>query len=139
MPTKKVNDIKNKLSDYIWLKIEKERLENLLEKQRTKCEKMTSFISDMPKGNTRTIEDNYIDLIILDNTFNIKNEITECERKMTEIKELIKQLPKEQYKTILSYKYIDGMTYLQIANITNHSLSSIEKSAQAAIKFLANK
>lgn len=139
MPTnEQIVIIKEYLGSYLWAKKEKKGYEDKLQEQTSKCERSTSTISEAPiSSGIKTRENDYVDLLMLGGSTYLTEKINECEQKMKDIEALIDTLNKEQYRLVLKRKYIDGMTYLQIANKERYSLSTIEHYAVRAVKILA--
>lgn len=106
--------VKEELLQY---KYAKEKVEETLEeyqKYKTRAEKMTSIISDMPRGtsNSDKVADNAIKMADL--SVEYEKRWLEAENKKLEIEKNI-DLVEEPYRTILHLKYVQGKKLEEIA------------------------
>lgn len=103
------------LSRYRWLN---ERIDRLLEEQsrwRERALKITPNLSQAPGGggNRSPIERPMDKVLEIDEEIN--REIDTLQTIRQEIREALNQLEDENLKLLMEYRYIDGMTWEQIA------------------------
>lgn len=110
-----MEETKKELSAYLYNKELLKEKEQDLEELITKAEKITTELSDMPKG-TPVIQDKigeYVAKIV-----DLKNEkykqLIDMEKKKIEIENKIDML-EQPYRNILYYKYIKGLSLTQVA------------------------
>lgn len=111
-----MEDIKKELSSYLQdkklLKEKEEELEELI----TKAEKITTELSDMPKG-TPEIQDKIAQYAsqIVDLKNSKYEQIIRMYNTKKRIEDKIDEL-EQPYRNILYYKYIKGLNLTQVAN-----------------------
>ncbi len=114
-----MEETKKELNSYLQdKKILKEK-ENDLEELITRATKITTELSDMPKGNSE-IQDKMAELA--SQIVDMKNEKYEQIIKMYNTKKQIEDkidLLEQPYKNILYFKYIKGKNLTEVANIIN--------------------
>lgn len=104
-----------------------------LSRLRALAEKSTSVLSGMPKGfNDR--EEIYAKMIDL--SAEIDGEIDKYVDKRAEIETVIEQVEDEKIKTILKYRYINGLTIEQTAEKMELSGKTIQRLTDEAIMSL---
>lgn len=102
---------KKELSQFYWLNKEVEQLEYRVEALKTRCEKCTQTITDMPKGGPRIdLKDELADL----------SRLLECKRQqciieLSRLERYINSIPDSSIRVIMSLRYIRGMTWQRIA------------------------
>ncbi len=110
-------DLKNYKNDQEWIK---GRLE-YIEEYKATITKITTTLSDMPKGSKR-VEDSIAEkiAILLDNIDEIMELVLEENEKQ---KQILKQLDKveQPYKLILEKVYIQGKSLVTVASELNYS------------------
>lgn len=111
-----MEEIKQELNAYLYNKELLKEKEQDLEELITKAEKVTTELSDMPKG-TPTIQDKigeYATKIV-----ELKNskyrQLIDMYKSKEEIENKIDML-EQPYRNILYYKYIKGMNLTEVAN-----------------------
>ena len=116
-----MEDIKKELSAYLQdeklLKDKEEDLEELI----TRAEKITTELSDMPKG-TPEIQDRIAEYAA--EIVDLKNEKYDQIIKMYKTKKQIEDkidLLDQPYRNILYYKYIKGYDLTKVANIVGYN------------------
>lgn len=111
------DDLKNYKYTQEWIK---ERLE-YIEELKTQIKKITTVISDMPKGSN-AIQDGMAEKIVIlqDSLDELLGKIVESDKKQ---KEIIKQIDKieQPYRLILDKVYIQGKTLVTVASEMNYS------------------
>lgn len=126
---------KNELCQLYWLKKEISALEGRIEVLRTKCEKNTSTLTGMPRGSLKIdLKDEMIDLI----------KLLECKKQQriieqSRIERYINSISDSQIRTIMSFRFIDCLTWQQIAfNIGEHDESYPRRKCNAYLKRAEN-
>ena len=104
-------------------KYAREKVEETLEeyqKYKTRAEKMTSIISDMPRGtsNSDKVADNAIKMADL--SVEYEKRWREAENKKLEIEKNI-DLIEEPYRTLLHKRYVQGLNFEKIADEMGYS------------------
>ncbi len=116
MTKEELNKNKQELKDYIYNKkwIE-ERLEDIKER-RYLLEKITTTISDMPKGSPKVTDTNIESLAnILDDTKDIERYIKDLKEKQVQIEEKIDKI-EQPFRNILYFRYIKGYNLTEVSN-----------------------
>lgn len=108
-------------------KYAKERVEETLEeyqKYKDRAEKMTSIISDMPRGsnNSDKVADNAVKMA--DIFLQYEERWLEAENKKLEIEQNLDKV-EEPYRTLLHKKYIQGKTLEEIATQMSYSFDRV--------------
>lgn len=109
-------DIKQELNSYIyeekWIKEKEEEIEELQER----TTKITTTISDMPKGNN-PIADRMAEYVaeIVDLTNEMIEEVHKFKKIQRNIENNINSL-KQPYKNILYFRYVKGYNLTEVAN-----------------------
>lgn len=106
---------KRYLMQYRKLELQIDRELEELERWKSKATKVTPTYTDTPKGNSsgdrlQTTVEKIIEL-----SAQINRDIDHLVDTRCAIWEAIQNIQDESYKTLLSYRYIDGMTWEQIA------------------------
>lgn len=115
MNKEKLNESKQELKDYIYNKrwIE-ERLEDIKER-RSLLDKITTTLSDMPKGSPKTTDTNIENLVkIMDDTIEIEKYIKDLKEKQIKIENKIDKI-EQPYKNILYFRYIKGYNLTEVS------------------------
>lgn len=104
-------------------KYAREKVEETLEeyqKYKTRAEKMTSIISDMPRGtsNSDKVADNAIKMADLSTEY--EKRWLEAENKKLEIEKNI-DLVEEPYRTLLHKRYVQELNFEKIADEMRYS------------------
>lgn len=116
MTKEELNKNKQELKDYIYNKkwIE-ERLEDIKER-RCLLEKITTTISDTPKGSPKVTDTNIESLVnILDDTKDIEKYIKDLKEKQVQIEEKIDKI-EQPFRNILYFRYIKGYNLTEVSN-----------------------
>lgn len=114
-----MEETKKELNSYLQDKKLLKEKENDLEELITRATKITTELSDMPKGNSE-IQDKMAELA--SQIVDMKNEKYEQIIKMYNTKKQIEDkidLLEQPYKNILYFKYIKGKNLTEVANIIN--------------------
>ena len=115
MNKEKLNESKQELKDYIYNKrwIE-ERLEDIKER-RSLLDKITTTLSDMPKGSPKTTDTNIENLVkIMDDTIEMEKYIKDLKEKQIKIENKIDKI-EQPYKNILYFRYIKGYNLTEVS------------------------
>lgn len=122
-----MEDIKKELSSYLYNKDLLKEKEQDLEELITKATKITTELSDMPKGSP-VIQDKigeYASQIV-----DLKNakykQLIEMEKKKLEIENKIDQLD-QPYRNVLYFKYIKGLSLTEVAYKIGYDYDYIRK------------
>lgn len=110
-----LNKSKQELKDYIYNKkwIE-ERLEDIKER-RTLLDKITTTLSDMPKGTPKAHDANIESLVkIIDDTAEIEKYIKDLKEKQIKIENKIDKI-EQPYRNILYFRYIKGYNLTEVS------------------------
>ena len=115
---------KEELSQY---KYARERVDETLEeyqRYKERAEKMTSIISDMPRGgkSSNKVEDNAV--IMADLSKQYEERWIQAEREKLSIELKIDQI-KEPYRKLLKKRYIQDLSFEKIADEMNYSYARI--------------
>ncbi len=126
---------KNYLTRYHGISIEIDQLRFSLDRLQDKAERVTSIIRDMPSGGVgEDISDIIAKKIELESK--VKELLTEALNVRLEIENIIKLISNPEYRAILRYKYIENMTFEEIAEKTMYSNRNIYYMHDKAIKEL---
>lgn len=102
---------KKELSQLYYLKKEEKQLQQQVEELRSKVEKVTTTVSDMPKGGQKKdLRDELIDLIDL-----LALKQKQCVVEQNRLERYIATVDDSYTRLILSLRYISGMSWGQIA------------------------
>lgn len=115
MTKEELNRNKQELKDYIYNKkwIE-ERLEDIKER-RTLLDKITTTLSDMPKGTPKVQDTNIESLVeIMDDTAEIEKYIKDLKERQIKIENKIDKI-EQPYRNILYFRYIKGYNLTEVS------------------------
>lgn len=106
---------KQELKDYIYNKKWIEgRLEDIKER-RTLLDKITTTLSDMPRGTPKVHDTNIESLVeIMDDTAEIEKYIKDLKEKQIKIENKIDKI-EQPYKNILYFRYIKGYNLTEVS------------------------
>lgn len=110
-----LNRSKQELKDYIYNKrwIE-ERIEDIKER-RSLLDKITTTLSDMPKGSPKVQDTNIESLVkIMDDTVEIEKYIKDLKERQIQIENKIDKI-EQPYKNILYFRYIKGYNLTEVS------------------------
>jgi len=116
---------------------EVERLQNEKERLSSIRDKITPTYSDMPKGGTSDKTDTTAAIIDLD--LEIDYQIKKWTELGQEIKAVIDTVEDCNLRLLLKYRYINGMTFEQIAVAMNYSWRQIHRLHSEALEALVIK
>ncbi len=126
------NDLKNYKHNQIWIK---EQIE-YIESQKETINRLSTILSDMPKGSKKIYDEEAEKLVKLEDCFEeLMNEVLKEEEKQ---KTIVEEVNKMEYpfKNILFKKYIQGKTLVTIASEMNYSYRDLcRKNGIALNKF----
>ena len=108
---------KQELKDYIYNKkwIE-ERLEDIKERM-SLLDKITTTISDMPKGTSKVIDSQIEGLVqIMDMTEDLKKYIKDLKENQMKIESKIDKI-EQPFRNILYFRYIKGYNLTEVSNV----------------------
>lgn len=116
MTKEEINKNKQELKDYIYnRKWIEERIEDIKER-RCLLEKITTTISDTPKGSPKVTDTNIESLAnILDDTKDIEKYIKDLKEKQVQIEEKIDKI-EQPFRNILYFRYIKGYNLTEVSN-----------------------
>lgn len=115
MSKEELNKSKQELKYYIYNKkwIE-ERLEDIRER-RTLLDKITTTLSDMPKGTQKVQDANIESLVkIMDDTTEIEKYIKDLKERQIKIENKIDKI-EQPYRNILYFRYIKGYNLTEVS------------------------
>ena len=116
--------LKKKLQDYRAERKKSEKLQNQLNEIEDLVNSITTHLTDMPKGKAYTLDARIADMM------DAKTELLDSQTKsvsaMLEIERIIASLPLTEQE-ICRYRYIDGMTFEEIAYVTNYSWRQVHR------------
>lgn len=126
---------KNYLLRYHGISIEIDQLIFSLERLQDKAERMTSFIMDMPRGG---VAEDLSDIVAkkMELEERVKELLLAAMETRAEIENVIKLISNPEYRAILRYKYIENMTFEEIAEKTMYSNRNIYYIHDKAVKSL---
>lgn len=106
---------KQELKDYIYnKKWVEERLEDI-EERKSLLYKITTTLSDMPKGKAKTNDTNMQSLVsIIDDTEELEKYMKDLKEKQFEIENVIDRI-EQPYKNILYFRYIKGYNLTEVS------------------------
>lgn len=116
MTKEELNKNKQELKDYIYNKkwIE-ERLEDIKER-RSLLEKITTTLSETPKGSPKVTDTNIESLVgIMDDINEIEKYIIDLKEKQIEVESKIDKI-EQPYRNILYFRYIKGYNLTEVSN-----------------------
>lgn len=107
---------KQELKDYIYNKSWiNERLEDIKER-RSLLDKITTTLSDIPKGSPKVLDTNIESLVnILDDTNEIERYIKDLKEKQIKIENKIDRI-EQPFRNILYFRYIKGYNLTEVSN-----------------------
>lgn len=116
MTREDLNKSKEELKDYIYNKKWIEgRLEDIRER-RSLLDKITTTLSDMPKGSKKVTDTNIENLAsILDDTNQIEKYIKDLKEKQIKIETKIDKI-EQPFRNILYFRYIKGYNLTEVSN-----------------------
>lgn len=90
------------------------------EKYKTRAEKMTTIISDMPKStsNANKVEDNAVEMADISRIY--EERWLEAEKEKLEVEQKIEKV-EEPYRTILHKRYVEELNFEKIADEMGYS------------------
>lgn len=90
------------------------------EKYKTRAEKMTTIISDMPRStiNTNKVEDNAVEMADISRVY--EERWLEAEKEKLEVEQKIEKV-EEPYRTILHKRYVEELNFEKIADEMGYS------------------
>lgn len=108
-------------------KYAREKVEETLEeyqKYKDRAEKMTSIISDVPRGTSSSdkVADNAVEMADLSAEY--EKRWLEAENKKLEIEKNI-DLVEEPYRILLHKRYVEGKTLEEISTLMNYSFDRV--------------
>ena len=117
------------LKQYIILDRKIDRMITDLERQRSRLGKLTPTLSDMPGGGGSIYKSNDLDIInkIIDLEAEINRKIDRVIDLKHRIEQLIDSIDDEREKLLMSYRYLDGMTFEWIASEMHYSWKQIHR------------
>ena len=128
---------KEQLRNFFALQKEICELEEELFELSCRAQKMTSVITDEPRGGNESI-DRMADTVALiaDTSTRVNTLVQESNREREEIEKSICSLP-PQYRTLLRMRYIRGLTWEKIAVEMSYSWQHVHKIHGDALRMLA--
>ena len=120
-----MQDVKEYLKSYKALDNSINQKLDELVRLKAKAEKTTSILSDMPKGGGQSREDTIIKMIMLGEK--IDAEVDKYVDLRADIEKLISTVQNPTYQTVLRYRYINGLTCLQIAMRMDYSEDHVKR------------
>lgn len=111
---------KEELSQYKYARKKVEETLEEYERYKTRAEKVTSIISDMPRGtsNSNKVEDNAV--MMADISRKYEKRWFEAEQEKLRIEENIDRV-KEPHRTLLHKRYIEELNFEKIADVMGYS------------------
>jgi DNA-directed RNA polymerase specialized sigma subunit len=122
------------LYQYRFVLKEIEKQEEELELLRTKAEKTTPTISDMPRQTGVSDRIGTCGALIADLTKEIEKNISECQQLRLEIERYINSIPDSETRLILRMRFIEGEGFREIADELGFSLQTAFARYQKFIK-----
>lgn len=106
----------NDLQQLFYLSKMIDRMKDQLEDLREKLDLHSPTISDMPKAPGS--KDKIGDIVpeIVDKTRELEAEIQELERRSDELHAFIRQVPNIRIRLIMTYRYIDQLSWMEVAH-----------------------
>lgn len=103
------------------------------EKYKTRAEKMTTIISDMPRctSNTNKVEDNAVEMADISRVY--EERWLEAEKEKLEVEQKIEKV-EEPYRTILHKRYVKELNFEKIADEMGYTYNSITHMHGDALK-----
>jgi DNA-directed RNA polymerase specialized sigma subunit len=132
-----VGGVKMRLSElyqYRFLLKEIEKQQEELELLRTKAEKVTPTISDMPRQTGVGDRIGTCGAVIADLSEEIEKNISECQRLRLSIEKYINSIPDSETRLILRMRFIEGEGFRSIADELGYSLQTVFARYQKFIK-----
>lgn len=116
---------KQTLQEYRWLRMEIAQLEEKLAELDARAQKITSTISEMPRGGA-SVADRMAETVsmIVDTQVDINDKVLEAVERMADIEHTISLLPARE-QLILRKRYIDCLEWEQICVDTCYSWRQI--------------
>jgi predicted transcriptional regulator len=125
------------LKQYKYLDLKINNLLDEKERWKTKAEKVTSTISDMPNGNDGENQRENAMCMMIDIDKEINNTIDKYYDLGKEIKKSIENIEGDELKVLLTGRYIIGRTFEQIAVDMNYTWRWIHKLHSKALERLS--
>lgn len=124
----------NELCQYRFLLKEIKKQEDELEHLRTKAEKITPTLSDMPRQTGVSDRVGTCGAVIADLSEEIEKNISECQRLRLSIEKYINSIPDSETRLILRMRFIEGEGFREIADELGFSLQTAFARYQKYIK-----
>lgn len=122
------------LCQYRFLLKEIKKQEDELEHLRTKAEKITPTLSDMPRQTGVSDRVGTCGAVIADLSEEIEKNISECQRLRLSIEKYINSIPDSETRLILRMRFIEGEGFREIADELGFSLQTAFARYQKYIK-----
>jgi hypothetical protein len=116
MTKEQLNKNKQELKDYIYNKKWIEGRLKDIEERKSLLNKITTTLSDMPKGSPK-VQDNQVESLvkILDETKELENLLLELRKQQVDIEYKIDKV-EQPYRNILYFRYIRGYNLTEVSN-----------------------
>lgn len=106
-------------------KAEHERLLLKVEELTALCEKVTPTITGMPKGSAVLTDDTWAKL--MDYKRSCSEKLNEYYQMKVELEQEFDRIRNADVRTVLNYKYVDGLTIDAIADRMHYSTRTIDR------------
>ena len=133
-----VQEIKKKLSLARYAATRLERDIERLQVLRSQVERITSVISDMPRGGGEIDRRGKLLAELVDISREYEEDCVRQQRAILEVQRLIDRAEKPLWRTVLEGFYIDGLSWQRIADKEGYSYSYVTNAHGEALLFLAN-
>lgn len=116
MTKEQLNKNKQELKDYIYNKKWIEGRLKDIEERRYILDKITTTLSDMPKGSPKVYDNQAESLVkIIDETKELESLLLELRKRQIEIENKIDKI-EQPYRNILYFRYIRGYNLTEVSN-----------------------
>lgn len=138
-----LDEVRSYLSAYSITNMYIDSLFDEIDRIESKKVRLTSVLSDMPKGNGKSVTEKWTDAIQrleeIQEEMNI--EAQELSKELSDVRRAIKSLENENQKTVLMLRYVSGLTWNEVVRklrgfYSERQVFRIHKEALIQVHFL---
>lgn len=132
-------ELKKELEGYRWARDKQRDLQRELDSWRAAAENISPNWSGMPGGGPGGAQIETSVEHILELTEKLEQQIQECIAQRAKVEQLIELAEKPQHRSILQKRYIDCLSWKEIAEVTGYNEEYAHKLIRFALNALCNK
>lgn len=111
-------ECKEYLRKYRTLRLAIVRLENKIEVEKGRATRITSILSDMPRGGMAHPDDLWVRLVDTKNEYEEKLRVVLHQQE--EIEDFVSRIPNDMSRLLLQLRYIDCLSWSEIADLVHY-------------------